>query len=62
MEKTIPENFLAAVERFPKRSALLYKKGDVYFPITYKELSEKIIIFTRVLWDLGIRKGSLNRG
>ena len=57
MYKSIPEVFFEVVEKHPDKPALLYKKEGVYFPITYKELSEKVEIFSARLSDLGIVKG-----
>ena len=56
MYKTIPELFLETVKKYPNKSALLYKKEGVYFPITYKELSQKVQIFSSALQKLGIEE------
>ena len=45
------------VKRNPNKTALLYKKEGVYFPITYKELAQKIKIFSAALQKLGLEKG-----
>src|SRR3989344_7603010 len=57
MYKSIPEIFFETAKKHPNKQAVLYKKEGVYFPITYKELSKKIIIFIRKLQDLGVGKG-----
>lgn len=57
MYKSIPEIFFETAKKYPNKQALLYKKEGVYFPITYKELSKKITIFSRKLQDLGVGKG-----
>lgn len=56
-EKSIPENFFEAVEKFSQKTALLYKKEGVYFPITYQEFAEKVKIFAAGLQKLGVKKG-----
>jgi len=57
VNKTIPEVFLETVGKYPNKPALLYKKEGVYFPITYKELSEKVKIFSGCLSVFGVVKG-----
>ena len=32
--KTIPEAFLESAKKFARKTALLYKRDNVYFPIT----------------------------
>lgn len=56
MEKTIPEVFFKTAEKSFGKTALLYKKGGVYFPITYRELSEKIKNLSYNLQNLGLKK------
>ncbi len=57
MLETIPEVFFEAVKKYPDKAALLYKKEGVYTAITYKELSEKVEIFSGWFSDFGISKG-----
>lgn len=57
MYKAIPEIFFETAESHPQKTALLYKKEGVYFPITYKELKEKVLVFSSALQKLGIEKG-----
>jgi long-chain acyl-CoA synthetase len=57
MYKTIPEIFFETAEKFKNKTALLYKKEGVYFPITYKELSQKVKILSSALQKLGVEKG-----
>lgn len=57
MYKSIPEVFLETAKKHPNKHALLYKKEGVYFPITYKELSKKITVFSAGLQSLGIIPG-----
>ena len=57
MYKTIPEIFFETVKKHPNKPALMYKKEGVYFPITYKELSRKVEIFSGCLSALGVAKG-----
>ncbi|MEK7658749.1 MAG: long-chain fatty acid--CoA ligase [Patescibacteria group bacterium] len=57
MYKAIPEVFFEVAKKHPNKRALLYKKEGVYFPITYKELSKKISIFSKGLSDIGVGKG-----
>jgi long-chain acyl-CoA synthetase len=57
MYKTIPEVFFETVKRCPDKPALLYKKEGVYFPVAYKELSQKIEALAFGLKKLGIKKG-----
>ena len=56
MYKTIPELFLETLKKYPNKPALLYKKEGVFFPITYKELSQKVQIFSSALQKLGIEE------
>ena len=56
MYKTIPEFFFETAEKYSNKPALLYKKEGVYFPITYKELSEKVKTFASALQKLGVEK------
>ncbi len=57
MYKAIPEVFFEIAKRNSSKSALLYKKEGVYFPITYKEFSEKVIALGCGLQNLGFEKG-----
>jgi len=57
MRNSIPEIFSDIVKKYPDRPALLYKKEGVYFPITYKEFSEKVEAFSVFLFSLGIKRG-----
>lgn len=56
-QQTIPDAFFEGVNQSPDKAALLYKKGKVYFPITYQELSRKIKIFAACLQKLGTKEG-----
>ncbi len=57
MNSTIPEAFFETAEKFPKRTALLYKKEGVYFPVTYKELLGQVNILAAGLQKFGISRG-----
>jgi len=57
MYKAIPEVFFETAEKNQNKPALLYRKGGVYFPITYKELSEKVLILASGLQKIGISRG-----
>ena len=57
MYKAIPELFFETVKQHSNKVALLYKKEGVYFPVTYKDLEKKIIIFSSALQKLGVEKG-----
>ena len=56
MYKSIPELFFEVAEENENKTALLYKKEGVYFPITYKELANKVKILSSELQKLGIEK------
>lgn len=56
MFKSIPELFFETAEKRKNKTALLYKKEGVYFPISYKELSKKVKIFASALQKLGVKK------
>lgn len=56
MYKSIPELFFENAEKYSGKTALLYKKEGVYFPITYKELAKKVKIFSSALQKLGIEE------
>jgi long-chain acyl-CoA synthetase len=57
MYKAIPEIFFETAKKHLNKPALLYKKEGVYFPVTYKELSKKVEIFSGCLSALGVDKG-----
>ncbi len=57
MYKAIPEVFFEVAKKYQNKRALLYKKEGVYFPITYKELSKKVLTFSKALSDIGVGKG-----
>jgi len=57
MYKAIPELFFETAKQRPNKVALLYKKEGVYFPITFKELGQKVKIFCSALQKLGVEKG-----
>jgi len=57
MYKAIPELFFETAKRRAGKTALLYKKEGVYFPITYKELSQKVKSFASALQKMGVQKG-----
>lgn len=56
-KETIPHFFSETAKKFPNKTALLYKKSEVYFSITYKELREKIERLSLKLKELGLKKG-----
>jgi len=55
--KSIPEAFLEAAEKFGRKTALLYKRDDVYFPISYQKLSQDSQTFAVALNKFGLQKG-----
>jgi len=57
--KTIPEVFFETVERYPQKTALLYKKEGVYFPISYQEFGEKVKVMAVALQKFGVGKGDM---
>lgn len=57
MNKTIPDAFFETAAKFPKKTALLYKKEGAYFPITYKELMSSVKILASAFQKLGLGKG-----
>lgn len=57
MFKAIPELFFEVAEKHKNKTALLYKKEGVYFPISYKELAKKVNVFASALQKLGVQKG-----
>ncbi|MBI2053827.1 MAG: long-chain fatty acid--CoA ligase [Candidatus Staskawiczbacteria bacterium] len=57
MYKAIPEVFFETAKKFPKKSAFLYKKGGVYFPIAYKEAASQVKILGSALQKCGVNKG-----
>jgi len=48
----IQEVFFETAKKFSNKTALLYKKEGVYFPIRYNELSERIKNFAYILQDI----------
>jgi long-chain acyl-CoA synthetase len=57
MYKSIPEVFFETAKKFPDKTALLYKKEGVYFPIKYKELAKKVLSVAVAFQSLGLQKG-----
>ncbi len=57
IERTIPEVFFETAEKFKNKTALLYIKEEVYFPITYAELADKVNSFASFLQKFGVKKG-----
>lgn len=57
MYKSIPEVFFEVAKKFPNKSALLYKKEGVYFPIKYKEFAKRVIVVAGAFKSLGLEKG-----
>lgn len=57
MYSSIPEVFLKTAGKHLGKTALLYKKQGVFFPITYKEFAEKVLTFAFGLKKLGVSKG-----
>jgi len=57
IESTIPEIFFETAGKLGNKPALLYKRSGVYFPITYKELAEKVKVFASALEKFGVKKG-----
>ncbi|MCX6764974.1 MAG: AMP-binding protein, partial [Candidatus Nealsonbacteria bacterium] len=57
IESTIPEVFFETAGKLGNKPALLYKRSGVYFPITYKELAEKVKVFASALDKFGVKKG-----
>ncbi|MCX6789881.1 MAG: long-chain fatty acid--CoA ligase [Candidatus Gribaldobacteria bacterium] len=55
--KTIPEAFLESAEKFGRKTALLYKRDGVYFPITYSQMAEKVKTLAVGLSKFGVQKG-----
>lgn len=55
--QTIPEAFSRACQRFGRQTALLYKRDNVYFPITYSQLAEKVNTLAVGLSKFGVQKG-----
>ncbi len=54
MQKTIPEVFFETAKKYSEKAALFYKKEGVYFPVTYKEFSDKVKIFSAYLQSAGV--------
>jgi long-chain acyl-CoA synthetase len=57
MYKAIPELFFETAKKHANKTALLYKRESVYFPITHKELCRQVEIFAAALQKLGVEKG-----
>lgn len=56
MYKTIPEIFFETANKRANKTAILYKKEGVYFPITFKELEQKVKNLAVALQKLGVEK------
>lgn len=57
MQPTIPQTIFEAAARHPHKTALLYKQGDSYVGISFKELQKRIQYFCSALIGLGVEKG-----
>ncbi|MFX0195505.1 MAG: AMP-dependent synthetase/ligase [Candidatus Hodarchaeota archaeon] len=57
MSKTIYECFWAVTERYPERTALMYKKDKKYNALTFLELNEMVNEIAAGLQSRGISKG-----
>lgn len=57
MYKAIPEVFFETAKKYPQKSAFLYKKEGVYFPISYKDAANQVEILASALQKFGISKG-----
>lgn len=57
IDKTLPQAFFESVAKHGRRRALRYKKGGVYYHISYAGLEKKIKVFASGLADLGIKQG-----
>jgi len=57
MYKAIPEVFFETAKKHPNKTAFLYKKEGVYFPVTYKEAVNQVKIFASALQKFGADKG-----
>lgn len=57
MYRTIPEVFFELAGKYIKRTALLYKREGVFFPVSYKELSRKVNVFAAGLQKLNVLRG-----
>jgi long-chain acyl-CoA synthetase len=57
MYKAIPDVFFETARKYPNKTAFLYKKEGVYFPVTYKEAANQVKIFASALQKFGINKG-----
>lgn len=55
--KSIPDLFLATVEKQPDKKALLRKESGEWVPITYRELADKADLLSKSLYSLGVRPG-----
>lgn len=55
--KTIPEAFLESAKKFARKTALLYKRDNVYFPITYSQMAEKVKTLAVGMSKFGAQKG-----
>ena len=55
--KTIGKMFRSTVEQFPDKPALCRKESGVWKPITYRELGNTVLTFSKSLYSLGLRHG-----
>lgn len=56
-ELTIPAMFRRTVERYGERTALQYKEGGKWLPITYAEMERQVIHLALGLAELGLAPG-----
>lgn len=57
MQPTIPLTIFEVAEQYPFKKALMYKKGEGYVGITYRELVRRVKDFSSTLLGYGIKKG-----
>jgi long-chain acyl-CoA synthetase len=57
MQPTIPKTIFEVAEKYPRKIALMYKKGDSFVGISFRELKKRVEQFCSALISLGVEKG-----
>lgn len=57
MNKTIPDLFFETANKFSTKTALLYKKNEVYFSVNFNELVKKVRYCASGFQKIGVKKG-----
>ncbi len=55
--KTVPEILLKASQAYPNNKVLYHKEDGRWVPVSYAKLAEKVSLFSKSLYSIGVRPG-----